>query len=447
MKKYISLIMVFVMLFAFSACAGKESVEQLTESQVQEEITQTEKTESTVKAACKAYGEFIAPMADGNITNAAVIDLDKNGVPEVIFAYYGAHNLYILSYGETEGLNVIEPEIYSSTPAEVYISTSEPILYYADHGHTQGTASYHKAECFRAGAEGFELIGTAEGDEWADVTEEVWQDSELFAEYDKKYDKIFDDKVKEIVGDGEFVSFFDICENENAQEYIEEKLAIDFDDFGEALPSEEESDDLSQVMEAYRGVLEDIYENPADYYETDSEFADGNTFAIGDINGDGIPELCVRFENTYTAAMKAAVWSYDSEEGAYKAFEHGVVDEFYATGYMKSDAYHNHTAGETIWPYTIDELDFEGGRIEDLYSFWSIEEENAFPDRPYVAADDADGDGVIYYMMDLTQEDFAQQALTENEYLDFIADYIPENEKIQLEYSELNAENIEAVGL
>ena len=50
-------------------------------------------------------------------------------------------------------------------------------------------------------------------------------------------------------------------------------------------------------------------------------------------------------------------------------------------------------------------------------------------------------------MMDLTQEDFAQQALTENEYLDFIADYIPENEKIQLEYSELNAENIEAVGL
>lgn len=164
---------------------------------------------------------------DEGITSALVVDLDKNKVPEVIFTYYGYHNMYILSYGENNGLSVITPVLHSSTPAEVYFSDDNGVLYYTDSGHNQGTSWYHEGACFKATSEGFETLGTVSGDTWDDVSEDIWQDEEFFVETDDKYDKDFAESIKKIVGEGNFSNFFDMCEKENAEKYLEEKLLTD----------------------------------------------------------------------------------------------------------------------------------------------------------------------------------------------------------------------------
>lgn len=193
-----------------------------------------EVNEEMIAEAYEAYAAYIAPFSgkdkDGNskISDAYVVDLDKNKIPEVIFTYYGSHNMYILSYGETDGLSIISPVLHSSTPAEVYFSEDSGVLYYTDSGHNQGTAWYHEGVCLKATSEGFETIGTVSGDSWDNVSDEVWQDNDLFEETDKQYDEAFEKSMKELIGDGEYTDFFDVCESENAEEYLEEKLSADF---------------------------------------------------------------------------------------------------------------------------------------------------------------------------------------------------------------------------
>ncbi|MBQ2903149.1 MAG: serine/threonine protein kinase [Clostridia bacterium] len=195
-----------------------------------------EASEEMIAEAYEAYAAYIAPFSgkdkDGNskISDAYVVDLDKNKIPEVIFTYYGSHNMYILSYGENDGLSVISPVLHSSTPAEVYFSEDNGILYYTDSGHNQGTAWYHEGVCLKATEEGFETVGTVSGDAWDNVSEEIWQDDDLFTKTDKQYDEAFEKSMKELIGDGEYTDFFDVCESENAEEYLEEKLSADFNE-------------------------------------------------------------------------------------------------------------------------------------------------------------------------------------------------------------------------
>lgn len=193
-----------------------------------------EVSEETISKAYEAYAAYIAPMSgkdeEGNncISEAYVVDLDKNKIPEIIFTYYGSFNMYILSYGVNDGLSVISPVLHSSTPAEVYFSEDSGILYYTDSGHNQGTAWYHEGVCLKATSEGFETAGTVSGDAWDDVTSDIWQDNELFTETDKQYDKAFEESMKDLVGDGRYTDFFDVCENDDAEKYLEEKLSVDF---------------------------------------------------------------------------------------------------------------------------------------------------------------------------------------------------------------------------
>lgn len=195
-----------------------------------------EASEETIAEAYEAYAAYIAPLSGkdeegySSISEAYVFDLDKNKIPEVIFTYYGSHNMYILSYGENDGLSVISPVLHSSTPAEVYFSEDNGILYYTDSGHNQGTAWYHEGVCLKATSEGFETIGTVSGDAWDNVSEETWQDDDLFTKTDKQYDEAFEKSMKELIGDDEYTDFFDVCENENAEEYLEEKLSADFNE-------------------------------------------------------------------------------------------------------------------------------------------------------------------------------------------------------------------------
>lgn len=731
MRKTFAVLLVALLCLSFCACQKSntdtdESTVNTTEESYQG-LASSVASDETVAKALEAYAAYIAPFSgedqkeDEGITSAVVVDLDKNNIPEVIFTYYGLHNMYILSYGENNGLSVISPVLHSSTPAEVYFSEDNAILYYTDSGHNQGTSWYHEGVCLKATSEGFETVGTVSGDTWEDVTEEIWNSEELFVEIDKKYDNAFDENVNKLIGDGKYVSFFDTCEKENAEKYLEEKLSVDlaakkaeysefketalsaigsdplsihvndydrngtyeafalvakeleglyegvvwfvsdngkakvvYDNYGywskgeilecqynsyyqidlasgssapsalwkvfagecveiktfnqngvesfrttslnghsnsliatlngfdmilediddsgsgaghthkpyfyydtpdgikeyggieiteaqlEALGgrsyidlikdegytvrdiyvrengiininfykydsegfhecnyinlrmmnsgvsavdrdlqtgeipyeldeimgegfyeaasvpeiatysetatipvTEAKTENIQDIKTAYRNILYDIGKNPENYYEGGN--TEENSFAVADITGDGVPELLVCFEGTYMAAMKMTVWTYENEK-AVVLTECGAYDSFYKDGYIKSDDYHNHTKGETIWPFMIDKCDFNSGEIETIH--WIFCRDEGYMDSeddPFPHAEDADSDGVIYYICDADDDYDEGKASTKAEYEEIVNKYIPEKNKIDIEYSKLTKENIEKV--
>lgn len=737
MKKFLAVFVILAVCVTFCSCQKSDNSADTTTATTQNAYPDlsSETSEETIANAKKAYLAYIAPFSgeeeteDGGITSALVVDLDKNKVPEVIFTYYGDHNMYILSYGENSGLNVISPALHSSAPAQVYFSEDDAILYYTDSGHNQGTSWIHEGVCLKATSEGFETTGTVSGDTWDDISADVWQDDELFSKTDDKYDKAFEISMNKLIGNGVYVDYFDACERENTEKYLEEKLGINlaakraecsafketaisaigteplairiddydrngtyeafalvgkeldedsalyegkvwfvsdkgkaepvYDNFGywsdgeilecqyncyyqiqlasgssspsavwkvsgdkceeitvfnencvetfttfslnahsnslvasvdgfdaslenidkidsgvghthkpyfyydtpdgikeyggveitkaqlialgggayidlaenegytvknifirkngiinvniykydgeafydcryinlkvmnngvsalsydlfameipediediafsgiymaasvpelatypdkEAFASSSDNNKTAETEEiktAYRKLLEDIHSNPQKYYDAGEWGVEDNFFAIADITDDGVPELLVSFESTYMAAMKMNVWTY--ENGKTSLFmECGVEDTFYEGGYIKSEAYHNHTKGETIWPFTIDKYDLESGKIDsDFYSFYCRDKGYMdSEDDPFPVADDKDKDGVIYFIEDLSDENPEGKASTKSEYEAFINKYIPEKNKIDIEYSELTAENIAKV--
>lgn len=735
MKKLIALTVIAALCLSLCAC-GKNSADTNETSAVTTEesyqgLVSSEASEETVAKALEAYAAYIAPFSGESdeeyegITNALVVDLDKNKVPEVIFTYYGDHNAYFLSYGEKSGLSVISPVLHSSTPADIYFSDDDATLYFTDSGHNQGTSWYHEGVCLKATAEGFETIGTVSGDTWDDVSEDIWQNDELFAQTDEKYDKAFEHSMNKLIGSGEYVDFFNVCESENAEKYLEEKLNVNFaakkdeytefkktaasaigteplsinvDDYdrngtyeafamtgkeisdevqgnyydvnvwfvsdngnvtslgdydcwsdgevlecrynsyyqicpvaGSSSPSvlwkvdgskceelsvfsddgtdylrtaaitaesglivaafnafdaslenlnnpesgvghtykpyffydtpdgireyggieitesqlrnlgggscldlikdsgytvkniytrengiisvnfykydgeysyecryinlkmtnngvcalnremdegelpgeldeiageglydaaclpelatypekattpatEAKTENIQDIKTAYKNILYDIVKNPENYYEGGN--TEENSFALADITEDGVPELLVCFEGTYMAAMKMTVWTYENEK-AVVLTECGAYDTFYKDGYIKSDDYHNHTKGETVWPFMIDKCDFNSGEIETVHQIYCRDEGYMdSEDDPFPHAEDADSDGVIYYICDADDDYDEGKASTKTEYEKIVNKYIPEKNKIDIEYSKLTKENIEKV--
>ena len=236
MKKAISLIVTLSLLFTLSSCQlihkFKEETPAETSTAASEETTVDAVKGETLKnttgdasAAYEAYLATIDPIFP--ITHALVTDLDNNDIPEVIVAQgETGHMATILSYGKTNGLSKYYPVTHSSTRAEIYFSEEEPYLYYTDNGHNHGTAWIHEGVCFKSGEEGFENIANISGDFWDAVPDEIWQDNKLFDEYDKKYDDIFELAVSEAVGNSEFKNFYDFCEKENTESYLNNELSI-----------------------------------------------------------------------------------------------------------------------------------------------------------------------------------------------------------------------------
>ncbi|MBR1487056.1 MAG: hypothetical protein IJ597_07380, partial [Synergistaceae bacterium] len=125
-----------------------------------------------------------------------------------------------------------------------------------------------------------------------------------------------------------------------------------------------------------------------------------NKLAICDVNGDGKPELLVRFEATFTAAMRGYICGFDKKKltielGGFPSFD------FFDNGCLKANVSHNHTLAGEFWPYSLLKFNRTTGKY-DYIAFvdaWSKEDfPKDFDGNPFPDDIDRVGDGFIYYI-------------------------------------------------
>lgn len=139
--------------------------------------------------------------------------------------------------------------------------------------------------------------------------------------------------------------------------------------------------------------------------EIDGDFA-GNKMAICDVDGDGKPELLLRFTTAPMASQQEFVCGFD--EGAGKITVKGTAfpgAEYCTGGCVKEPAAHNQGLGGDFWPYAVSQYDPKTGKYEARGSVdaWS---KKAYPtnpyenDKPFPQNIDAVGDGFVYFIDD-----------------------------------------------
>ncbi|MCR5484824.1 MAG: hypothetical protein K6F09_04455 [Clostridiales bacterium] len=244
--KIFTLALSVLTVLSFASC-GKESEaasstepETVTEAKVEDERTTTEKKVEVQPAmpekAAAAYSAFLGRF-DGFATTGGSVyasDINADGYPEIIAktAYLDEGELrespeqFFVTYTDKAGLSVIYPHPHSSEGVHFRIS-DDNCIYYTDDGHDNGTAAFHSGYVYCVDENGFLLMGSAFGDEWPDKTDH--SDEAVLAETDKKYDGIFENKIKSITGERAFVDCMNTDIKESPDSYLNEKLGIDLE--------------------------------------------------------------------------------------------------------------------------------------------------------------------------------------------------------------------------
>lgn len=163
-------------------------------------------------------------------------------------------------------------------------------------------------------------------------------------------------------------------------------------------------------MLAYGKVLWDMYllglrpDGEELERATDLGPAEGNRFALVDLNGDGAEELIVCWDQACMAGMQGLVYTYDyPEEELRLVLSEFPALTFYENGTVAADWSHNQGWAGRFWPYTLYQYSPDSGVYEETGSVdaWDLEcvegDERlaaAFPSEA-----DADGDGLVYYIL------------------------------------------------
>lgn len=128
------------------------------------------------------------------------------------------------------------------------------------------------------------------------------------------------------------------------------------------------------------------------------EGIEGNLFALHDVDGDGVEELILLWQNAAMAGQAEIVYGYDSETGQVleelREFP-GVI--FYDNGAAEAPWSHNQNWANKFWPYTLHRCNPEAGTYENMGSVdaWDkVLVSNGFP-----LDVDADGDGMVYVLL------------------------------------------------
>ena len=159
---------------------------------------------------------------------------------------------------------------------------------------------------------------------------------------------------------------------------------------------------------AYAAALEEIYTNhtfPGGKDFGYDEFYDmsENKFAIYDIDSDGKKELIVLYTTTYMAGMTGTVYAYDSASGTLREeLQEFPSLTFYDNGAVEAEWSHNQGLAGDFWPYTVYNYNpgtdtYEQTAMVDAWDK-SLREED-YEGNPFPDDIDADGDGLVYYIM------------------------------------------------
>jgi len=132
--------------------------------------------------------------------------------------------------------------------------------------------------------------------------------------------------------------------------------------------------------------------------------AEGNRFALADLNGDGAEELIVCWDQACMAGMEGLVYTYDYPEDELRL----VLSEFpsitfYENGTLTVDWSHSQGWAGRFWPFTLYQYSEESGVYEEIGSVDAWDRSDTDGDPRLAAAfpreADADGDGLVYYIL------------------------------------------------
>jgi len=205
---------------------------------------------------------------------------------------------------------------------------------------------------------------------------------------------------------------------------------------------------------AFGKVLWDVYHSgtlpdgsPLDYINMES--AANNSFALADVDGDGREELLLFWENASMAGMVEFVFDYDGGAVHVELSEFPSL-AFYDNGIVEAGWSHNQGLAGEFWPYNVYRYDEENDVYQSFggVDAWdkSVREENYNGD-PFPTDIDADGDGLVYYILPAGWNGQYDMPLVDGpDYENWRSSYINGAKKINILCQKLTEENIAALG-
>lgn len=125
------------------------------------------------------------------------------------------------------------------------------------------------------------------------------------------------------------------------------------------------------------------------------------SYAVCDVDGDGMDELILQNAHTYMAGM--AEWIYTYENGVFQEkFSENPSLTYYDNGVIYAEwQYNRGMAGDSLWPYTLYQYRSESDSYETLGYVDAWNRERAERDEvlgAFPEGIDADGDGCVYFI-------------------------------------------------
>lgn len=167
---------------------------------------------------------------------------------------------------------------------------------------------------------------------------------------------------------------------------------------------------------------------------------DKNTFAVADVDEDGVKELVIVWSNQCMAGMVEYVYQYLPEEDDF----HLEISEFpgivFRTGgFATADWSHNQGYGE-MWPYTIYEYDPAEDKYEvtgQVDSWNKAVSATGYQGEPYPDDVDKEQAGVVY---DITYRDqyTGDFRYSQSDYDDFYKAVLSDKEPLEIKYHKIN---------
>ncbi len=195
----------------------------------------------------------------------------------------------------------------------------------------------------------------------------------------------------------------------------------------------------NNTLSLYKKQLNSLRADPSKYMDSHFGKIDGCEFAIADVTDDGIDDLLVNFKVNSMAGMTMQIWSVSGGELVHLGSQ-GSFSEFYRNGYVKSNAYHNQGPSLSVWPFSVVKYDptNDSNFGSSVFYGYSVDKKaGILAESTYDESLDKDGDGVIYYIDD--------NPMTKDEFDAYVSQYIPEENKIELNWQKLTAANVSAL--
>lgn len=152
---------------------------------------------------------------------------------------------------------------------------------------------------------------------------------------------------------------------------------------------------------AYQEVLEEIYqssENPEQ-----SQYENGPSFALYDVDRDGEEELIVRNTGGSMADMWTRIYGYDeAAKTAYVELEEFSGLYYYDNGVIEAAWSHNQgMAGDSLWPYNVYRYNGDAGTYQRIAAVdgWDKSLSDVWGGTSFPDDVDVDGDGFVYYVI------------------------------------------------